>query len=94
MNYHFTLYTGKEKPPIQFISNYIVPQWAPWWRQLGTELKIDDYLMRIIERDNPNNCQRCCFELLEEWMNRNPEAFLEDLIVATNKLSLHGMTTV
>ena len=78
---------------MQYIGNHIVPQWAPHWRQLGSELQVDDDLMEIIEKDHSNNCQRCCFMMLEEWIHRNPSASLEDLIVATDRLSSRGMVT-
>ena len=79
---------------MQYIGNHIVPQWAPHWRQLGSELQVDDALMEIIEKDHSNDCQRCCFMMLEEWINRNPSASLEDLIVVTDKLSSRGMVTI
>jgi len=84
------VYTGKEKF-LQYINEYIVPQWASRWRQLGKELGVDHYLMETIENDCLNSCQGCCFMMIEEWFDRNPSASIEGLIAATDNLSSHGM---
>ena len=50
--------------------------------------------MEIIENDHPNDCQRCCLQMLEEWLHRIPSASLKDLIAATDKLLSQGMVHI
>ena len=44
------------------------------WKQLGLNLKIDDNLLNIIERDDPHDCERCYSKMLSEWLKLTPNA--------------------
>ena len=74
--------TGKNKPQIKDIQNYVVPKWGSNWRQLGTQLNIDQNLMDIIEHDHPNDCVRCCSKMFSKWLDMNPSASWEDIDAA------------
>ena len=37
------------------INNHVVPNWAPKWKQLGTQLNIQQHLMDIIGHNHPND---------------------------------------
>ncbi|XP_065897563.1 protein NLRC5-like [Dysidea avara] len=76
----------KERPALADISNHVVPQWSPQWRQLGMELGVDHHVMNIIEHDQPNDCRKCCHDILDDWLNRNPAASWEALILAIVRL--------
>ena len=69
----------------------MVPKWASKWRQLGTQLNIDQHLMDIIEHDNLNDCKRCCSKMFSEWLNSKPNTSWEDIITAVDNLSANGM---
>ena len=69
----------------------MVPQWAPKWRQLGTQLKFNHYLMDIIEHDHPYDCETCCSKMFSEWLDINPDASWEDIIHAVDNLLSDGM---
>ena len=73
------------------ILNNVIPQWAPNWRELGTQLIIDQHLMNIIEKDHPNDCTKCCFEMFHKWLSKNPEACWEDITTAVDRLLAAGM---
>ena len=79
--------TGKEKPTLRDINNNVVPKWASKWRQLGTQLNIDQHLMDNIEHDHSNDCESCCSEVITEWLDINPAASWEDIIAAVDSLS-------
>ena len=81
---------GKEKPSIIDINNHVVPMWAPKWRQLGTELNIQEHLMNIIEHDHPDDCETCCSKMFTEWLDNSPAACWEDVTTAVDNL-LSGM---
>ena len=84
-------YTGKDTPHIKDIDNHVVPKLASKWRQLGTQLNIDQHLMDIIEHDHPNDCESYCSKMFSEWLDNNPTASWEDIITAVDNLSSNGM---
>jgi len=81
---------GKEKPRLKDINNFIVPQWAPQWRQLGVQLEFSNDLMNIIECDHPNDSETCCSKMLSDWLDSNTAATWEDLIVAVDNMQSCG----
>ena len=88
----YVIYAGKEKPAIKDIHNHVVPKWASKWKQLGTQLNIDQHLMDIIECDNPNDCKSCCCEMFSKWLDINPVASWDDIITAVdNLITTNGM---
>ena len=85
------IYIGKERPALVDISNHIVPEWSTQWKQLGIELRIAHCMIDSIEYDHPNDCRRCCLDMLHEWLDSNAAATWEDLIMAVLRLSSCGM---
>ena len=83
--------TGKDTPHIKDINNHVVPKWGSKWRQLGTQLNIERYLMDNIEQDHPADCESCCSKMFSEWLDSNPTACWEDLFTALDNLSPDGM---
>ena len=73
------------------IDHHVVPKWASKWRQLGTQLNIDQHLMDNIEHDHSNDCESCCSKMFSEWLDINPTASWEDIITAVDSLSFDGM---
>ena len=55
------------------------------------ELGVDHHVMNIIEHDQPNDCRKCCHDILDDWLNRNPAASWEALILAIVRLPTCGM---
>ena len=82
---------GKEKPQMKDVQNCVIPQWASHWREMGTQLNIDQHMMSIIERDHPNDCTKCCFEMFLKWLCNNPDACWEDITTAVDRLLAAGM---
>ena len=69
----------------------MVPKWAPKWRELGTQLNIDQHLMDIIERDCHNDCESCCRKMFSKWLYNNPSVSWEDITTAVDTLLSDGM---
>ena len=88
------LYLGTERPLLKDCNKHVVPWWAPQWRQLGIELDMDHCMMDIIEYNHPNDCERCCLEMLVGWLDKFPTASWEDLIFAVDNLLSFGMCVV
>ena len=87
-------YTGKEKPKLKDIENYVVPKWASKWKRLGVLLNIAQHLMDNIEQNHPDDCEDCCSKMFEEWFNNNCVPTWEDIINAVDNLSVLGMLQV
>ena len=69
------------------IDNHVVPRWASKWRQLGTQLNIDQHLIDNIEHDHPDSCESCCSKMIVEWLDINPTASWKDIISTVDSLS-------
>ena len=69
------------------INNYVVPYWARKWKQLGSQLNIQQHLMGNIEHDYPQDCETCCSKMFSEWLDTEPSASWGDVITAVDKIS-------
>ena len=69
----------------------MVVKWAPKWRELGTQLNIDQCMMDIIEYGDPKDCKKCCLKMFSEWLSINPAATWEDITTAVDNLLSDGM---
>ena len=49
--------------------------------------------MDIIEKDYPNDCERCCIKMFSKWLQINPAVCWEDITTAMDKV-LAGMYVV
>ena len=59
------------------LSKHIVEQQAAQWERLGLELKLKDYHIANISKDNehnPNRSVTCCRAMLEQWQREIPSA--------------------
>jgi len=70
-----------------------VIKYATIWKQLGKNLKINENLLNIIEKDNPFSCENCCSKMLSEWLDLIPEASWGMLLDAVKKLQDKLSTT-
>ena len=80
-----SVFLGNSRPELKNIENYVVIKCATMWKQLGKNLDIDDDLLNIIEKDNPDSCENCCSKMLSEWLDLNPNASWRILLDAVNK---------
>ena len=87
----FCINLGRQRPEIKDIQNHVVPKWASKWRQLGTQLNIDQHLMNIIECNHPSDCESCCSKMFSKWLDSNPVACWEDITNAIENLFASGM---
>jgi len=54
--------------------------------QLGRHLNIEENLLRIIEKNNFNDCERSCSKMLSDWLDMNVHASWGELIDSIDKL--------
>ena len=75
---------GNERPQLKDIDNYVVIKYAANWKQLGRNLKINEDLLNIIEKDYPY-CEDCCSKMLNDWLDSKPDASWGILLTAIDK---------
>ena len=78
---------GKEKPPLHELNDHVVPRWASSWKELGTQLKLEQHLLQNIEKDNASDYERCCSKMLSEWLEINTSASWGTLLNALDDLN-------
>lgn len=57
----FTTSSGAKEIPI-------IETVTPCWKKLGIALNFEDYVLRTIKKDNPNDSEACCHDLLGRWL--------------------------
>ena len=70
------------------INNHVVVRWATKWKQLGSQLNIEQQLIKIIDHNHHGDCERCCREMLSRWLEEKAHPTWEMLISALDKISL------
>ena len=50
--------------------------------------------MNIIEKDRPNDCTKCCFEMFLKWLDKNPDVCWEDITTAVDTSLAAGMMMI
>jgi len=60
---------------------YITPDYAVYWKLVGTLLGISSGELKIIEYDCNDKAVPCCNTMLEKWLEVDPTATWEKLFV-------------
>jgi len=77
---------AQKKPLMKDIDNFVVWRWASYWKQLGRQLNIEECLINNINYDYPNDCVRCCGQMLSNWLEQSSQPTWEKLIHALDKV--------
>lgn len=85
-------YLENEKPLLSEMDSYIVPRYASKWKRLGIHLNIEPHLLQNIEKNNPNDCEASCTDMLIKWQEMNKSTSWGDLISALDKLAINQKT--
>ena len=66
---------------------------APHWKDIGIELLEDKYASKldIIEKNHPNDVERCCIEMFNHWLQVDVEASWDKLTDALEKKRLNTL---
>ena len=59
------------------------------WNQLGIQLNVPRHILRNIDRENPGSESRKLSEVLQYWIDNEPEASWEKIIQALQRISGH-----
>ena len=69
------------------IDNNVVEKCASKWKELGSRLNMGEHLIRNIEYDYPNDCERCCRIMLSKWLEETAHPTWDILIRAFAEIS-------
>ena len=87
------MYIGTDKPTIKLFNQYIRMRVAPHWRELGVQLLENEYVekLNVIEKNHPNDVERCCSEMFNYWLQVDPCASWNKLIGAFEKIERNDL---
>ena len=86
VNSHVPMYIGNKKPQLKDLYDYVAVKCASNWKQLGSILSVSEDLLKIIEKDHPQNCEECCSRMLYDWLELTPDATWGILLEAVDKV--------
>ena len=90
--YMVHIYLGNEKPQLKDLYDYVAVHYATNWKRLGRNLNIGENLLQMIEKDYPHNCEECCSQMLNNWLELTPDATWGILVEAVDKVqSMQGI---
>ena len=90
MRYVSLLHTTASKPTMLYIQRLVIPSYAKHWKQIGTELQLDDRALSIIEANKapyPNRVELCCREMITQWLEIDTTATWMKLLNAIDEVS-------
>ena len=78
---------GNDRPSHKLLNKYVTNQVASHWQKLGVQLLDEEsvYKLKNIEKNYPNDVEKCCSEMLEYWIETDPEASWDTLIDALDQ---------
>lgn len=62
------LYIIGEQPKISEVLNFVIPQHASQWKEIGLLLGVPTGSLEGIETVFPTNCDWCCERMLQKWL--------------------------
>ena len=77
---------GSKKPKLKDLNDYVAVKFATNWKQLGRNLNIREDLLKIIEKNYPQDCEECCSMMLSEWLELTPNATWGMLLEVVDKI--------
>ena len=73
-----------------YIQRLVIPSYAKYWKQIGTELQLDDQSLDIIEVNcapYPRKVELCCREMFTQWLAVDTTATWMKLLNAIDEVS-------
>lgn len=60
------------------------------WYDIGLELLGDAEELEIIKQNNPRDIDGCCTEMFHIWLQRDPDASWNKVIITLDKIGLNA----
>jgi len=66
---------SKKKAQLKDLLNLVSPHYAVAWKEIGEELGVPVGTLNALQKNYPDDCDRCCDKMLEEWcsLGANPK---------------------
>ena len=61
-------------PLLKDLYQHIIPQYAAYWKVIGTLLGLPIGILNKIETEYPTNDKQCCNKMLEVWLEMDNTA--------------------
>ena len=74
----------ESRPTGKYLQRLCVERYALHWRKIGLELNLSIDILNIIEAKNRADHVNCCQDMLQKWLERDPEATWKRLFEAEN----------
>jgi len=75
------LYAGEDQPTLRDLYIHVSQEAANKWKDIGV-LLIDPAILKVIEKDHPQDVTTCCKCMLEKWLDTQPDASWNQLLNA------------
>ena len=72
----------KTRPIPKDLQQFVTPQYATRWREVGIQLGLSNETLSVIQEDNPLNVRRCCNAMLMKWLSVDTNASWQKLFTA------------
>ena len=70
------MYVGTDRPALKYLNKYVKAVIATEWHDIGVELldESDEAMLNVIKKNFPGDINKCAAEMLQLWLDRQPEA--------------------
>ena len=72
-----------------YIQRLVIPSYARYWKQIGTELQLNDPALDIIEANCARNVKQCCRDMITQWLAVDTTATWTKLLNAIDAVSTY-----
>ena len=76
----FYITVHSKKPLLTELYDFVTPNYAASWKEIGSQLGIQNGILHSIEINSFTDVGKCCDEMFEEWLNADPTASWGKLI--------------
>ena len=82
--------TGCDRPALKYLNRYVRREASSKWHDLGLELlePEDEGSLNDIKRNNPSDVGECCKEMFQLWLEKDPSASWNQLILSLREPSV------
>ena len=80
-------FTAALTPTMIDLENKVIPKICPLWREVGSQLHLETYVLNEIDADcRVHGVRRCCTRMFEEWLKQDTEASWYAVLSACKKV--------
>ena len=91
---YFDLLIGSDRPTIALFNKFVRVGVVKKWKDLGVQLLGSSHFgqLDVIELDNPNSVEERCTKMFQYWLDVEPTATWNKLILALKEIGLNTLS--